>query len=273
VQESLAIRKNFPWRGSRTNLKGDNEEVRPINWANRPKSYIKRTVHWDEFPNGRWGDNRSPAYGELSDSHFFRPVEGKPEDLIAMWGEAPMTPEDVYDVFAKYIEGKIPITPWCESALQAETIPLTPRIAAINRAGFLTINSQPAVNGERSDHQIYGWGGTGGRVYQKAYVEFFASPAHLKALMQCIQHHPMLNYYAIDSSGTEYNAGHKSVIALTWGCFPNKEILQPTVFDHDSFVVWSREVFQLWTKCWASLYEDDSESADLLYNVSAAYMC
>jgi len=37
------------------------EEVRPINWANRPKSYIKRTITWDEFPNGRWGDNRSPA--------------------------------------------------------------------------------------------------------------------------------------------------------------------------------------------------------------------
>jgi len=20
---------------------------------------------WDEFPNGRWGDSRSPAYGEI----------------------------------------------------------------------------------------------------------------------------------------------------------------------------------------------------------------
>jgi hypothetical protein len=37
------------------------EDVRPIHWANRPKSYIKRTITWDEFPNGRWGDNRSPA--------------------------------------------------------------------------------------------------------------------------------------------------------------------------------------------------------------------
>jgi hypothetical protein len=27
------------------------------------------------------------------------------------------------------------------------------------RAGYLTINSQPAVNGEKSDHPIYGWGG------------------------------------------------------------------------------------------------------------------
>ncbi|RYH26321.1 hypothetical protein EON65_14725 [archaeon] len=88
----------FPWRGSRANLRGHVEEVRPINWANRPKSYIKRTVNWDDYPNGRWGDNRSPAYGELSDSHFFRPVEGKKEDLIAMWGSVLVSEEDVYEV-------------------------------------------------------------------------------------------------------------------------------------------------------------------------------
>lgn len=34
------------------------EDVRPINWANRPKSYLSRTEEWDEFPNGRWGDGR-----------------------------------------------------------------------------------------------------------------------------------------------------------------------------------------------------------------------
>jgi hypothetical protein len=57
----VRVYRAFPWRGSRANLKGMSEEVRPINWANRPKSYIKRTITWDEFPNGRWGDNRSPA--------------------------------------------------------------------------------------------------------------------------------------------------------------------------------------------------------------------
>lgn len=64
----------FPWRGSRANLKGHSEEVRPINWANRPKSYIKRTITWDEFPNGRWGDNRSPAVRNCTStsSYFLR---------------------------------------------------------------------------------------------------------------------------------------------------------------------------------------------------------
>ena len=43
----------------------------------------------------------------------------------------------------------------------------------IRGVGLLTINSQPAVNGAPSDDEVYGWGGAGGYVYQKAYVEFF----------------------------------------------------------------------------------------------------
>jgi len=31
------------------------EDVRPIFWNKRSKTYIYRTRHWDEFPNGRWG--------------------------------------------------------------------------------------------------------------------------------------------------------------------------------------------------------------------------
>jgi methylenetetrahydrofolate reductase (NADPH) len=40
------------------------EDVRPIFWAIKPKSYIARTQEWDEFPNGRWGVSRSAAFGE-----------------------------------------------------------------------------------------------------------------------------------------------------------------------------------------------------------------
>lgn len=58
-------RKPVPWRyAPRTK-----EEVRPVFWSQRPISYIQRTSAWDEFPNGRWGDSRSPAFGELTDYH------------------------------------------------------------------------------------------------------------------------------------------------------------------------------------------------------------
>ena len=40
------------------------ETVRPIFWANKPQSYFSRTLKWDEFPNGRWGDSKSPAFGD-----------------------------------------------------------------------------------------------------------------------------------------------------------------------------------------------------------------
>jgi len=38
------------------------EEVRPIFWNTKPKSYISKTSKWDNFPNGRWGSSFSPAF-------------------------------------------------------------------------------------------------------------------------------------------------------------------------------------------------------------------
>ena len=42
----------LPWRPSAIQGRSEKEDVRPINWANRPKSYVVRTEDWDEFPNG-----------------------------------------------------------------------------------------------------------------------------------------------------------------------------------------------------------------------------
>ena len=245
------------------------EDVRPINWANRPKSYVARTNAWDDFPNGRWGDGRSPAFGDLKDniSHFFRPSIGSRDDRKAIWGEAPLKPNEIYDVFAKYVEGLIPILPWCESAPQAETNTIQIRLSRINRFGFMTINSQPAVNGEISDHPIFGWGGHGGRVYQKAYVEFFCSPERLKCLSNIFLKKPQMSYYAIDHAGNRVGSTNQAVTALTWGVFPNKEIQQPTIFDANTFAVWSEEAFHLWIQSWACLYDDETDSSALLHEV------
>lgn len=236
MEENVATRRALPWRGSRATLKGMSEDVRPINWANRPKAYIKRTVAWDDFPNGRWGDGRSPAFGELSDSHFFRPVSGSKEQCLAMWGEAPISASEIHEVFARYVERRIPIIPWCESPLHTETEIITSPLAAMNRAGFLTINSQPAVNGERSDHAVFGWGGSGGRVYQRAYVEFFVSPTDMPTVTALVNSNSNLVMYVADSSGSHFDTVSAScaegapaggtkvggVTALTWGVFPNR---------------------------------------------------
>jgi methylenetetrahydrofolate reductase (NADPH) len=103
-----------------------------------------------------------------------------------MWGECPVTYDDVYQVFVQYINGKIQRLPWCEVALNLETILIKQHLTKVNAAGFLTINSQPRVNGAPSDDPSFGWGGPGGVVYQKAYVECFVSPANLKVCMCCV---------------------------------------------------------------------------------------
>lgn len=46
-------RRPLPWAVS-AHPKRKVEDVRPIFWASRPKSYIYRTQDWDDFPNGRW---------------------------------------------------------------------------------------------------------------------------------------------------------------------------------------------------------------------------
>jgi methylenetetrahydrofolate reductase (NADPH) len=40
----------------------------------------------------------------------------------------------------------------------------------MNEYGFLTINSQPAVNGAKSEDKVFGWGPRNGYVYQKAFI-------------------------------------------------------------------------------------------------------
>ncbi|GFP87169.1 probable methylenetetrahydrofolate reductase [Phtheirospermum japonicum] len=69
--EESKISRSLPWRRP-ANVFRVKENVRPIFWANRPKSYISRTLGWDQYPQGRWGDSHNASYGALSDyqAHF-----------------------------------------------------------------------------------------------------------------------------------------------------------------------------------------------------------
>lgn len=59
--------------------------------------------------------------------------------------------------------------------------------------------------------------------------------------------------------------------AVTWGVFPAKEIIQPTVVDPDAFLDWKKEAFALWLSEWAPVYDDDSVSCDLIYEIHDSY--
>ena len=98
--------KPLPWKPT-ANHRRHSEDVRPIFWAMRPKSYIHRTQEWDEFPNGRWGNSSSPAFGELKDYYlFYLRSRWKAERLRAMWGEELSKEADVSHVFECYLTGE-----------------------------------------------------------------------------------------------------------------------------------------------------------------------
>jgi methylenetetrahydrofolate reductase (NADPH) len=104
-------------------------------------------------------------------------------------------------------EGLVPHIPWCETPLQPESFLIQPQLAKLNRYGLLTVNSQPPVDGASSSHPAFGWGGKGGKVYQKAYFECFVSPDKANRLTQLVTNHPSINMYAINNSGQDLRVG------------------------------------------------------------------
>jgi len=262
------LRRPLPWTQNGKRMK---EEVRPIYWSNRPHSYILRTGSWDEFPNGRWGDSRSPAFGDLDDYHIYTLANNRSIDVSALYGN-PTTFEDVCQVFTKFCTGEIKSSPFTESPLALETDVIKEKLVQINKLGFFTINSQPSVNGVPSSDSRFGWGPKGGYVYQKAYVEFFTSPDNLKDLMSegIKKRFPSLTYHAVNLKG-EIFSNTKGTNAVTWGVFPGKEVVQPTVVDAESFVVWKDEAFTLWRSKWANKYPADSPSRALLNKMIDTY--
>lgn len=286
---TLTTRPSLPWRCVPRNSQRALEGVRPIHWSNRPRSYHHRTADWDRFPSGRWGDSASPAYGTLAGYPFMRrhgKSDARRERALAAWGRSLSSVADVRDVFVRHctdegLPGGVGL-PWAEmeggAAWHAESAPIRSSLAALNRAGYLTINSQPAVDGARSDDPVHGWGPKGGRVYQKAYVEAFVAPDRVAALLDVLSSarggDGSVTYLATDAKGTELRtnaADVGAVNAVTWGVFPASEVLQPTVVDPASFAVWKDEAFAIWRDEWASLYEEGSASRKLLEGIAESW--
>ncbi|KAG0267785.1 hypothetical protein DFQ27_008284 [Actinomortierella ambigua] len=254
----------LPWNPS-LSKKREKENVRPIFWKNRIKSYVSRTEAWDEFPNGRWGDSRSPAFGELDG--YGTSLKLSIKDAHAQWG-TPTSTADVARLFADYCRGQVRSLPWSdETALNPETDAIRDHLATLNDQGLLTINSQPAVNGARSDDKVYGWGPKNGYVFQKAYLEFFVSPERLNEIVNRLEDEDQMTYYAVNRRGDlQTNSQNDGPNAVTWGVFPGKEIVQPTVVEVVSFVAWKDEAFELWSE-WAKIYEHGSDSQKLIEHI------
>ena len=268
----LHCEKPLPWKQSMLERRAY-EDVRPIFWSNKPRSYVERTKDWDEFPNGRWGDLTSPAYGSfLQGSHYYQPLFGDKINRLSIWG-IPLSIDEVAQTFIKFLKNEIPSLPWTETGLHLETGRISDALIDMNQIGCLTINSQPSVNGEKSNNDKYGWGPENGRVYQKAYLEFFVSEKGLLSLKKTIdEKYPSLSYFAVNVKGhVVKRQENPQATAVTWGVFPNREIIQPTIVDPVSFLAWKDEAFQLWVEAWASVYDETSASYSLLWGIHDSF--
>ncbi|KAF9987812.1 hypothetical protein BGZ75_010438 [Mortierella antarctica] len=299
--------------------------LNPLIWK-PADDHLGRSESWDDFPNGRWGDARSPAFGDLDGYGASLKVE--PRKAIEMW-RRPKSVEDISNLFVEFIQGKIPLLPWSEGSPLPETDAIQSRLVSCNKVGLWTVGSQPAVNGKPSADPLVGWGPKGGYVYQKAFLELFVGPNEVVAMVDKLRTtSPWITFFAASRDGdvvtnatgdvleeqrkiaelkkvcgknlvkggiipatAASNAGIAAAEtpvcetsfsgktdnelvegpnAVTWGVFPGKEIIQPTVIEKVSFLAWRDEAFEIWRE-WEHLYPKGSDSQKLLHQIGHDY--
>lgn len=241
---------------------------------------LGREATWDDFPNGRFGDSRSPAYGEIDG--YGVSLHMSVTQAKGLWGE-PKTREDINGLFVKHMKGQLQSLPWSEEGLSPESSTIQAQLIDINSQGWLTVASQPAVNGIPASDATFGWGPTTGFVFQKAFAEFFLPSAEWKVLsgkLNSPEIRDSIAFYAANakgdfvssasSGGASTRTVEASTNAVTWGVFPGKEIVTPTIIEEVSFRAWSEEAFGIWGE-WAKVYGRGSESEKLLSGIRADY--
>lgn len=140
---------------------------------------------WDEYPNGRFTDIRSPAYGEIDG--WGTGLKITPAQALKDWG-TPIDAEGLSDLFSRYLRSdpSAPTTPFCDLPLSPESQTILPQLLALNSPQFChwTVGSQPAVDAAKSEDPVHGWGPRGGYVFQKAFVEFFVTKSEVDRLQE-----------------------------------------------------------------------------------------
>jgi methylenetetrahydrofolate reductase (NADPH) len=148
---------------------------------------LNNAASWDDFPNGRFGDYKSPAFGDqgpwggvgisvrqllINTAFILMPCLQRSE-AFEQWGH-PKTVDDLTHLFLRHLHSKIATTPFSSSPLYDESSTILPHLERLTRKGWWTVGSQPTVDGVTSADEVFGWGPRGGYVFQKAFVEFFA---------------------------------------------------------------------------------------------------
>ena len=222
-----------------------------------PKT-VSREAVWDDYPNGRYGDARSPAFNPpLTYSPTSLPVPA--DEALKLWG-TPKSDSEITSLFLSHLAGSAPKQlPWSENlTLSPETALIQSELTALTKEkGYWTIASQPSVNGLPSTDTIHGWGPAGGFVFQKSYLEFFVSSTsfaqRLRPRLETLHAEGELAYYAVSAEGDSSYVSSEpdnAVHAVTWGSFKGREIVTATMVEEVSFRAWGEEAFDVWAE-WA----------------------
>lgn len=79
-------------------------------------------------------------------------------------------------------------------------------------------------------------------------------PSIFDTVLERLNANPNLTYYCVNAAGRLItNTKDEGPNAVTWGIFPNREIVQPTIVETVSFLAWKDEAFRLgedWAKCY-----------------------
>ncbi|KAF5380910.1 hypothetical protein D9615_004169 [Tricholomella constricta] len=225
---------------------------------------LNNAATWDDFPNGRFGDFKSPAFGNQD------PWGGPAlrNDEVSQWGH-PKTLDDLTQLFLDHLHSKISTTPFSPTPLSPESLMILPHLEKLTKRGWWTVGSQPAVDGASSADEVFGWGPRSGYVFQKGFVEFFCSAEDVDVIERRVEERGKgwVHWFAGDVKGEcRGNVPENDRNAVTWGVFPGQEIAQTTIIEKESFLSWKEEAFSIWSD-WASFYRPGSEERKLLEGV------
>lgn len=265
---NIPVQRAMPWKRSDNEERRRFETARPVHWSTQMNSYMARTAQWKDFKTGSiWTTERSRLLEDGSGLHARLLLKTRAKRCAQFLVVRDVT--DIPDalallssIFVQCLDGNGAM-PWAEG-LSEETGVMLGLLKPLNARGLFTICSQPQVNGEPSSHKTFGWGPAHGSVYQKAYLEFFCSPGTAQTVFTTISKYPSLQFMAMRSrdghhmvksnwkiGDNELDPVHRAfgrgVTTITWGVFPGREVMQPTIVSIDTFRVWGEEAFELWS--------------------------
>lgn len=207
---------------------------------------LNNAASWDDFPNGRFGDFKSPAFGVGEHGQWGTVgIAGKGASL-SQYGDPPRSYQELTRIFLDHLNGKIPTTPFSPGPLSAESLMILPNLEKLTKKGWWTVASQPAVDAAPSSDEVVGWGPRAGYVFQKPFVEFFCEESDVDLIEQRVAQKGkgQVHFFASSAKGGKGGGEYRTNVsedgrnAVTWGIFPGQEVIQTTIIERESFLSW-----------------------------------